>query len=59
MFRFAIAFVFMFASSYFGTAQWSPRDAGRTASLHGIDSVAGTVVSASGTDGTVLKTKDG
>ncbi|MGA9672231.1 MAG: hypothetical protein WBQ94_23665, partial [Terracidiphilus sp.] len=38
---------------------WEMQDSGTTAGLRGIDSVDGTVVWASGTGGTVLKTVDG
>jgi hypothetical protein len=38
---------------------WQMQDSGTTAGLRGIDSVDGTVVWASGTEGTVFKTTDG
>src|SRR5271166_6478241 len=62
-----IRLTLLLAVSTFAVAQssepantpWQMQESGTTASLRGIDSVDGTVVWASGTGGTVLKTIDG
>lgn len=52
------SFTTMFVSAQ-GISPWVMQESGTTAGLRGIDSVDGTVVWASGTGGTVLRTVDG